>query len=457
MKVILINIFDSNMARNILRTQVFGVLRKVPGLRLVILVPSVKKEAYVKEFSADNVIVDALPKAAPSRIESFALFVCHHSIHTHAARQLIEGGWSAEEGRLPLPKYVIARFFFFLGQFRVYRKIARKILPIFFQENFFEETFNRYKPDLIFSPTIYSENDIRLLKLAKKKKIKTVGMIKSWDNLSSKDFLLIPPDGLVVHTELVRDEAVRVGEYPREHILVSGIPQYDVYANPVFPLSREELFQYFKLDLSKKLVLYTAIGAKHFLEEVQFIKRLAELIEKNAFIYPCQLLVRFHPAYKSNDEELSRIPGIVCYRPGQLDKDTRDVLRGSWEFDQKETQLLASTLLYSDVTINCGSTVSIEAAYFNTPIINIEYEHNPQPFWTGVHRYYTREHYKPLVESGGVRLVKSEEEFVSQMNKYLKDKNLDAEGRARIKNEQCYKADGKAGERVAKFILEYIV
>lgn len=454
MKVILINIFDSNMARNILRTNVLSFLKKTPNVRIVILVPSVKRNAYKKEFGDKNTIVEELPKAPISYLENFVLFICHHSIHTHAARQIIEGGWSAEEGRLPLAKYTLARIFFFLGQFRFYRKTARRILPYFFQDQVFEKIVNYYKPDLIFSPTIYSESDIRLLKLAKKRRIKTIGMIKSWDNLSSKDFLLIPPDGLIVHSELVRDEAEYRGEYPKERILVSGIPQYDVYADPTFPLFREELFSHFKLDLSKKLILYAAIGAKHFLEEVEFIKRLAQLITEEHFVYPCQLLVRFHPAYKSGDEELEKLPNVVCYRPGQQDKDSRDVLRGSWEFDHTETRLLASTLLHSDVSINCGSTVSIEAAYFDTPIINIEYENNSQPFWTGVHRYYTREHYRPLVESGGVRLVKSEEELIAQINKYLKDKTLDAAGRREIKMKQCYKVDGRAAERIVEFIVK---
>lgn len=456
MKVILINIFDSNMTRNILRTQVLSSLKKNLDVKIVVLVPRVKIESYRKEFENSRVKLEPLPQVKMSSLENFSLFICHHSIHTHAARQLIEGGWSAQEGRLPFKKYVMARFFNFFGQHVWYRKLVRLILPFFFKAEVFNEIISQYKPDLIFSPTIYSENDIRLLKLAKRKKIKTVGMIKSWDNLSSKDFLLIPPDKLIVHNELIKDEAIAVGEYSKENIFVSGIPQYDIYTDPALPLSRKEFFDRFKLDISKKLILYAAVGAKHFLEEGEFIRRLAEIINGDMIKAPSQLLVRFHPAYLSEDANFKNIPNVVFYRPGHLNKDTRDILRGSWEFDLEEIRILASTLIYSDVSINCGSTISLDASYFNTPIINIEYEKIPQPYWKGVHRFYTREHYLPLVRSGGIRFPKSEQELIDTLNSYLLNKNLDSAGRNLIKKEQCYKTDGQAGVRIAQFIIDFL-
>lgn len=453
MKTILITIFDSNVARNILRTQVFSLLKENPDNRLIVLVPLVKKEVYEKEFGNHNVVIESLPQVKPSALENFALFVCHHSISTHTARQIIEGGWTAQEGRLRFNKYFLARLFLFLGKFKIYRKTIRWLLPYLFRQEVFKDILNLYKPDLIFTPTIYSENDLRLLKLAKNKKIFTVGMIKSWDNLSSKDFLLIPPDKLIVHNELIAHDAVYYGDYPQEQVYISGLPQYDAYANPAFLLSREEFFKRFNLDFQKKLILYAAVGSWLFPGERQAITSLANVINENKLSRPSQLLVRLHPAYLSEDVHLKNIPGIVLHRPGRLDTGVKDVLRSSWEFDQEETRILASTIRHSDVSINCGSTMTIETAYFNTPIINIDFDDTPETYWKSVHRLYTREHYLPLVKSGGIRFPKSEEELISDLNDYLENKNLDSDGRARIVREQCYKTDGQAGVRIAQFIL----
>lgn len=456
MKTVLITIFDSNMARNILRTDVFAILKKNPDTKLVVLVPPVKKEAYQKEFGGENVVIDFLPQVKPTRLENFAFFVCHHSIATHTARQIIEGGWTASEGRLRLDKYLLARLTLFLGQFKIYRKVVRRLLSYFFKEGVFSEVLLRYKPDLIFSPTIYSENDIRLLKVAKKKKIKTVGMIKSWDNLSSKDFLLIPPDQLIVHSELIMEEASKCSDYQKDNIFVSGIPQFDVYTQPNYTLSKEEFFKQFNLDPGKKLILYAAVGSWLFPGERKAITDLAQVIRENKLTHPSQLLVRLHPAYLSEDEHLKNIPGLVLHRPGRPDLGVKDILRSSWEFDQEETRILASTIRWSDVSINCGSTMTIETAYFDTPIINIDFDETPKPYWQSIHRVYMREHYLPLVESGGIRFPKNKEELISDINNYLKNKSLDREGRARIVREQCYRADGQAGRRIAEHILKYV-
>src|SRR3989344_3168584 len=60
MKTIFIPIFVPSVARNILRTDVWKKLRQKQDLRVVLFVPSYKKDFYRKEVGAENVFFEAL-------------------------------------------------------------------------------------------------------------------------------------------------------------------------------------------------------------------------------------------------------------------------------------------------------------------------------------------------------------------------------------------------------------
>ncbi|MDB6036889.1 MAG: hypothetical protein JWM99_730, partial [Verrucomicrobiales bacterium] len=71
-------------------------------------------------------------------------------------------------------------------------------------------------------------------------------------------------------------------------------------------------------------------------------------------------------------------------------------------------------------------------------------------------RYYDYEHYKRVVQTGGFKISRSIDELVQHIQEYLDNPKLDAAGRARIRQEQCWKLDGRAGCRIAEFLLDYI-
>ncbi len=459
MKTILINIFDSNIARNILRTNVFKELKKEKNFKLVVLVPHIKKEFYEDEFKHDNVIIDELPKVPASRSEIIANFIIRNSIPTHTVLQIMKEGLDGS-GRLRLDKYIIACLAWLLGKYGSYRKLLRSIAPLFFQRGIYQGIFDKYKPDIIFSPTIYSTNDIRLIRCAKDNNIKVIGMIKSWDNLTSKDFVLIYPDYMIVHNEIIARELNYYADYPKDKIFISGIPQFDRYLEDNFIETQEQFFHKMKLNPEKKVILYSAMGSWLVPTEKAIIIMLADIINKGKLKYPAQLLVRLHPAYTSEDATLKNIPNIIIDRPGSFRSTTSStVLRSGWEFHEDDTKHLAATVKYADVAINEGSTMSIECACFDTPLININFDANSSkvPYWRSVKRLFKREHYIPIIETGGLKLPNNEEELIRAINDYLADHELDKTGRDQIVKEQCFKFDGRSGERIANFIINTLL
>ena len=126
------------------------------------------------------------------------------------------------------------------------------------------------------------------------------------------------------------------------------------------------------------------------------------------------------------------------------------------EILKSDMQHLADVLFHSAITITTCSTMSIDASAFDRPVINIAFDGwEKRPFHESVRRYYALSytHYQPIVKSGGVRIAWNFDELVTLIHQYLKDPALDKKGRRRIVEEQCYKLDGKSGERIADSII----
>jgi hypothetical protein len=458
MKTILMNIFDSNMVRNILRTDVLKTLVADPEVgKIVLLVHPVKLEEYTKEFASDKVILDIYPSNLPSKAELLTWFLVRHTIHTRNVRAKINelyytggGNWFMRTG-----KFLSAFLAFYGSYFPPINWLIRAVTKAFHDSEMFDPLMEKYKPDLVFMPTIFATNDIRLLKYCVDHKIPNVGMIKSWDNLIGKDPLLLWPDRLVVHNQFVEGYATRMHHYPKEHIYIAGIPQMDVYADPNFVLSREEFFNRNGLDINKKLIVYAAVGRLISYHEPEIIKYLAELVRDTKFADPVQLLVRLHPAYPSDDEKIQGIPGITVVRPGKLGAE-RNPLRFDFEFQESETRELASTLKWADVVIQSGSTMAIDAACFDAPIISMGFDGyiEDEIQERSTRRLLVKDHFKLILNTGGTKAVYSSKELVETINAYLQNPELDREGRMRIVAEQCYKLDGQAGKRIGNYVLE---
>ena len=65
---------------------------------------------------------------------------------------------------------------------------------------------------------------------------------------------------------------------------------------------------------------------------------------------------------------------------------------------------------------------------------------------------YEFNHYKPIVESGAVRVAKTDEDLPKLINMYLKNPELDREGRKKIVAEYVVFTDGLSYKRSVDFL-----
>ena len=101
--------------------------------------------------------------------------------------------------------------------------------------------------------------------------------------------------------------------------------------------------------------------------------------------------------------------------------------------------------------------LSIDAALFDKPIVNLDFDPEPgapnQQLVKDVNHVWT--HFKPVAESGGLWLVNNYEEMVKAILTYLKKPSLHCEQRSFITKYVCGYIDGNCGERIANAILDF--
>src|SRR3989338_8399574 len=456
MKTIFIQIFVPSVARNILRTDVWKKLRQKQDLRVILFVPSYKKDFYRKEVGAENVFFESLDNFNDplNKTDSFFRHFTLFFVDNETVRCLRRMRLEKEHNHISyFFSWILIKLF---SKLSFLRRTARLLDYFLARDSKLAKYFEQYKPDLVFAPHIIHACDQLFIREARRRKIRTIVLIHSWDNLTvNKSAMRIAPDTLIVPNEIVKGEAEKLCDYPGNKIIIAGMPHFDYYFMEK-PCAREAFFKRVGGDPAKRLILFAAIGKSFTDTEWQDAQIIADAIEKGLLPRDLQILVRQHPnpaafmikgGLRSSPHILFDIPGIRLPAGDSV----------SEEMPFEDMMHLLNTLFYSDVVVTTQSTMSIDAAAFDKPVINICFDGWEQKSFydeNNVSRLHQYVHYQPIIKSGGVRLVKSPVELIKWLNRYLEQPNIDSEGRSRIIREQCWKFDGGAGERVADVILK---
>ncbi len=458
MKTIFLSVYDGDTEKNVLRTGTFPLL-KASGHRIVLLIRGDDRLAYYKrEFEEGSVFVESLP-VATTAAERFWYFVGWNTLPTRAAEirrhMYLARGW-------PRSRYLFGRALGFLGQFRVWRECLRMLYGAM-PDTYASALFEKYRPDILFAPGMFSPEDCRLLRQAKRRSVKTVATAKSWDVLTTKAFTRVKADRLLVFNEFNRQEAIELGDYPPAHVVVTGFPQFDAYAHAALFSTREDFFERLGLDPAKKLVCIAVPGDWKTPYTKQIMAELDRRIENGAIRKPVQVLARFHPKYPDAAEGL-KLKHFVFNRPGTHLSATKEFaidvgVSGTfaWTFTDADIRHLADTMKYSDVVINTESTLTLDASANDTPVILIGYDGDEQvPYWDSVARIYEREHYTHVTDTGAAPLVTDHDGLVAAINTFLDDPEYKRAERESLKKDMLFRIDGKAAERVVGTILQMV-
>jgi hypothetical protein len=310
-------------------------------------------------------------------------------------------------------------------------------------------------PDLVVTTGPHRFEEPAAAAAAKMLGIPTLAFITSWDNISTKNRPVFNYDGYIVWSETMKNELHYF--YPRSRGVASyvvGAPQFDVFFDRQFYWTRERFCAAHRLAPEKPIILY-ALGSPNFLPEHDSALFLAERVARGD-LGDVQLLIRPHPIHDNAEED--RL--FERFAPHVVVQRTSDV-GAAVNLRSQDTEQIAdwiNTFRHADVVVNLSSTAAIDAAIFDRPVVNLDFDPQPgrprQALVKDVNHLWT--HFKPVAESGGVWLVNDFQEMVSAVTTYLRNPALHRPQRRWIAEYVCGYLDGQSGARMARSILSHL-
>lgn len=442
MRTIFITCFHPLVSRNILSAPFFNMLASAPNTRIVLVMPRAKKEFFEKFYKRENVIIEGVARTLN---EADYLFkdLAAAAIRTRT-RALIR------KMRLGHERWNALRIFFWAP---LVRPLIPRLYALCMPKYRYTDVFLKYTPSLVFATDIFNPMDVIFMHEAKQRGIPTVGMVRSWDNLTAKGGFRVIPDTLVVQNEIIKKEARVFHGIPEHKIRVVGIPHYDKYRNGA-PLSRNDFCVALGVPLESRFILYAPVGNRFFTKNTfdrEMMTMLRSMLPDGFY-----LLVRTPPGDPVDREDMPADPRIVIDEPGTQFPWAGERLIDT-ELSPQDDDWLAATLAHSELLVSGFTTLTVDAARFGKPVIVIGFDaKTPVPYDESVLRQLEFTHFQPILKSGGARVVRSEEELKQAIENYLAHPENDAPARRRMLLEQCFRDDGKSSERLLQVIFEKV-
>lgn len=285
-------------------------------------------------------------------------------------------------------------------------------------------------------------NETPVWSTAKKLGIKTIGAVRSWDNLHQG--LRIYPDELLVWNEVNKQEAIELMGFPERHIHITGGCQFDQYFNPECFQTKEQFCENLKLEAKRPIITLATIGSLWGgYDENYMVDQLIDLIITKQIPGNPQLVIRLHPVSRYE----CFLP-YLKYEFVRISHITEHIPTLGWTMTKEDVGFVSNLLRHSDLVISPGSTITIETAIFDTPTLFPTY-HTYQPeFGKQCYDIVLAMHHKRLREKKLANFIENPADLLPAILHSLKDKNWFAEERANLFDDYIVFRDGKSTKRL---------
>lgn len=293
---------------------------------------------------------------------------------------------------------------------------------------------------------------------AQRRRIPAFAMIANYDNLVNMGYRGFTPKCLAVWSKQMADEAIRLHGFSAKQVEVTGPVQYDRYIRAL-PLGRDEFLESINLDPKRKTILFAGgVNINHYFDMYRVFVEKKEKIWSEQF----NLIVRPYPHMKllsspawSVLEKLFISSGAYLSNPGSIDGsgDRSAELRMDLAFEDSFDELVY-LLRYSDVMINYFSTIGLEAAICDLPVIHVGYDAfaHGQNFGVTSAFLQRQTHNRRPLRLSAARVVKNETELFNALSSYLMDPTLERDARREYAISECGELDGNASSRLVEMM-----
>jgi hypothetical protein len=277
------------------------------------------------------------------------------------------------------------------------------------------EFLARVQPDaMVLSPLVLrgtgGARQTQLLKAARRLGIPTALAVGSWDHLSSKGFIRLAPDRVLVWNETQTREAVTYHRIDPADVRVTGAYPWDLWFRTSASRSREAFLADAGLPADRPYVLYvgSSRGIAAPAAELAFVEDWLRALRAadDPVVRSIGVMIRPHPTNRDHWMRASLEP----LGPARV-----------WPLAQPALPMTAEdhatyhdSLFFSSAVVGINTSAMIEAAIVGRPVLTVRHEGVAQD--ETVHfAYLTR------AEGGSVDVASSMDEHVAQLASVLRD------------------------------------
>jgi len=449
------------------------------GIEIVVLTDDETKDKIAQRFAQPNLTFEGLrlkqadhyARKVQPRLQWLLAYLRRvggsRRINTEAMDSHIWEVWAENSWKFRLGVWIPSTLIILLLRNSSW---ARKLL-VRMQNRFtpdpglYTDLFDKYNPDMVIASTPGWRMDRYLLRESARREIPNMTVIVGWDNSSSYNVSGADVQWATCWSQLQKDELVYGSDWDPDHVNIGGIPSYDGYFRKKWLMPRDEYFKLHGLDPNRKLIS-DASSFVLFAPNFPNIEALAKLVSSDSLAEPSQLLIRLHPSHfqdkpKIFAEERQRVfdfekkyPHVHVVQPVALGGSLG--YYGGEDMDEK-----SSMMTYSDVVVTVYSTMLVETAVHDTPMIAATIDvpggwNKPNKFSLSLKEIGNWPTHKRFREAKAGRVARDENELRDALNMYLNDKTVDAKERRLFVEDEVTFTDASSGKRTADFILELL-
>jgi hypothetical protein len=442
------------VARNVFRTGLVDRLLE-SGARVVVVAAAAHERYFAHEIARPNLLLEPLPAVRMSAAERIFESVSDALLFDHpGVTKTITIKWRRLLLDRKLGSFAGKAFaaLLQLHRSRMLRQQAERFDRSHFSHPTIGALLDRHAPDLVVTTDLFS-SECHFVREAARRHIPTACIVKSWDNLTTKSRIRVHPDRIIVWNDIQREEATRLHFFPADRIDLVGALNFDIFRQIDFPtVERKEFLRRLGAAADAKLIVYSP-GAKLTYSDDDNIARLGRVLSEQISGHRCHLHIRKYPKSSQEFTHLLR-PAVTVEDAGTVVPAWADGVDQSRE----QVEHLGNLMYHCDVLVHIGSTIAVDAACFDTPIVGYFLD-NCQTLGTRNDyppHVFELTHNKYLVDLGCQRLARTEGELRNVLQAYLDRPDTDAAGRRRVVEQICGRFDGLTYTRVADVLLDQL-
>lgn len=334
-----------------------------------------------------------------------------------------------------------------------------------YTSNIYADLFEKYQPQAVIASTPGWRMDRFLLREAAKRGVDTGTVIVGWDNPSSYRLPGAKVNWATCWSEIQKEELVLGSDWQLGQVNIGGIPSYDGYFRKTWLMPKDEYYALHGLDPNRKLLSF-ACSFVSFSPNYRNVETLARMVASDALEQPSQLLIRLHPNHFMKNplyageadrmRQLARdLPHVNLVEPVPLGGELG-------YYSGEDMPEKASMMAYSDVFLTVYSTMVVETAIHDRPIVSVCLDmpngwNTPGKFSLSLREIGEWPTHLRFRQAGAGKVAFSEDELKAAVNAYLRDPQLDGEKRRKFIQDEVSFTDGSAGRRTGEYLAQQIL